>query len=35
MSVDAILMMTIAILALWGGLVVAIWNLNRADRRRR
>jgi hypothetical protein len=29
MSTSAIVMMLIAMLVLWGGLAVAIWNINR------
>jgi Putative methionine and alanine importer, small subunit len=29
MSTAAIIMMLIAMLVLWGGLAVAIWNINR------
>lgn len=29
MSTSAIIMMLIAMLILWGGLAVAIWNINR------
>jgi hypothetical protein len=32
MSTDAIVMLVIAILLVWGGLVVALFNLRRADR---
>jgi hypothetical protein len=29
MSTSAIIMMLIAMLILWGGLAIAIWNINR------
>lgn len=29
MSTSAIIMMLVAMLVLWGGLAVAIWNINR------
>ena len=32
MSTSAIIMMLIAMLVLWGGLGVAIWNINRHPR---
>jgi len=31
MSADAIVMMIVAMVALWGGLALAIVNLNRSD----
>lgn len=31
MSADAILMLTVAIVCVWGGLVVAVVNLRRSD----
>lgn len=31
MSADAILMLTVAIVCVWGGLVVAVINLRRSD----
>ncbi|MCY7401790.1 MAG: methionine/alanine import family NSS transporter small subunit [Nocardioides sp.] len=30
MSASAIIMMLVAMIVLWGGLAVAIWNINRS-----